>query len=264
MTISFTKMQALGNDFVVINANRRDLMLTVAEIKQMADRHLGIGFDQLLWIDQVNAEQTSVNFRVFNADGSEVGQCANGARCVARFCVDQPLVAQTRFALTTQAIKMTVEVIADQVSLWVDDIKPMVTADPKTALSPIKLLNQDYVVSLVDVGNPHAILLVDSLAAMDLTALGEVIQSHFDQGINFSVVKLLADDTIEMQIYERGVGQTDSCGSAALAAVYAGQRLDHLIDAVTVYQPGGGLLVAKQGESLVLTGEVGYVFSGQY
>lgn len=271
-TIQFCKMQALGNDFVVIDAIRQSLHLNQIPIARMAHRQLGIGFDQLLWIESADSPEADFSCRFFNADGSEAEQCGNGVRCVARFIQEQQLSEKKSLVLETKAdlVKLTIknnEMIEAQ--LGIPSFQPAAIpfiADTMQMSYTIEVANQTLQIAALSVGNPHAILQVKTIQNARVNELGKKIATHhlFPQGSNVGFVEVVNRQLIRLRTYERGVGETFACGSNACAAVVNGinqHELDHKVKVELTY---GDLWVEWAGDQspIIMTGPAEMVFSG--
>lgn len=254
--ISFVKMNGLGNDFVVIDAIEQNILPDKKLIVDISDRHFGIGCDQVLWLEQ---GVKGILYRVFNSDGSEVGQCGNGARCVGHY---MSLVhSYTKWPLLLETVagaKLLVQ-RADNGNYSVDMGVPKPI---KGAISDLHLA-KDLGFYAVDVGNPHAIFTCD----IDIDQIGCAMQAHamFPDGVNVSQASYINSTTVEIKVYERGVGQTKACGSAAAAAAIVGVESGHLNPGVIeVKMPGGNLWVTYDNGSCLQSGPVDWVFVGTW
>ncbi len=274
MNIPFTKMQGLGNDFAVIDATRNVFSLSSDQIQQMADRRTGIGFDQLLVLESSEDEHADFVYRIFNADGGEVGQCGNGARCMALFIRDHGLSDCEQLTLQTREGLLNVRILKDD-RVEVDMGRPCFVpadipfvADQEAQTYQLMLDNQNVVFSVVNVGNPHAVITVDDVDTIDLQDLGKRLGSdaHFPEGANVSVMQVIDNTHIHVRVFERGVGETQACGSAACAAVAVGRQQGLLTDTVTVLQSGGALEVRWQGleHPIEMVGPAAIVYRGEW
>ena len=274
MKIKFTKMHALGNDFVVIDATKRSFTLTTSQIQKIANRRLGVGFDQLLVIEPPKNNTVHFHFRIFNADGSEVGQCGNGARCIARFVHSRKLSNHTDLLISTINDVLELKIQPDsKVSVKMGiprfdprDI-PFVTAQT-TNIYEVEVKNQVVKLGVVNIGNPHAIIPVEHIDAKQASILGACLSTHksFPEGTNVGFMQFVDPQTIRLRVYERGVGETLACGSGACAAVAVGRRLGLLQERVIVSQPGGSLTIDWQGPQtpVTMTGPATKVFEGEW
>jgi diaminopimelate epimerase len=272
MKFHFTKMQGLGNDFVVIDAINQQLDLTDRQYRQIADRHFGIGCDQILLIEPAQLENTDFHYRIFNADGSEVEQCGNGARCFARFVRDKGLSHKQTIPVGTTAGPILLTLEADgqvRVDMGLPILEPEqipFRAAARAATYPLKLADQTLTISAVSMGNPHAVIRVESVATTQVERLGPLIEHHpdFPQRVNAGFMQWVDRHTIKLRVYERGAGETLACGTGACAAVVAGRLLGILDERVEVQLPGGELVIEWQGEnsSVLMSGPATAVFEG--
>ncbi len=274
MKIDFVKMHGLGNDFVVINAMKQPFGLSAAQIQKMANRRLGVGFDQLLVIEPPKSKETDFHFRIFNADGTEVGQCGNGARCIAQFIHNHHLSKKDQFRISTisDVLVLTLE-SSDKVSvsMGIPRFNPKeipFIADSLSHQYDLKVDGQIVQLSVVNVGNPHAIIPVNQIDGNQVSSLGAQLCKHerFPEGVNVGFMQIIDDQNIRLRVYERGTGETLACGSGACAAVAVGRRNGLLQERVTVSQPGGSLIIDWQGPglSMNMTGPAATVFQGQW
>ncbi len=286
MDIRFTKMQGAGNDFIVLNETAGRLPLGAAHYRLLADRHFGVGADQILSVRPAPPHLSDVDFEyvIHNADGGEVEQCGNGARCFARFVHDKGLSQKTRLRVHTQAGVIEPVLQADgrvtvDMGLPVFDLAqlpfdatglqaepsgtwqkwPLALA-PETKLAPV-------LAAVLSMGNPHAVLLVDDSATAPVAELGALIERHarFARRTNVGFAQVLSRRQLRLRVYERGVGETLACGTGACAAVVAGIRLGLLDALVDVQAPGGLLRIAWDGldQPVYLTGPATTVFEGR-
>jgi diaminopimelate epimerase len=268
MSIAFTKMHGLGNDFLVIRGN--DLTpFDQDTIRRLADRRTGVGFDQLLWLERPRQEGTDVYFRIFNSDGSEAEQCGNGARCIARLLADDD---QRELVLEYHGGTSRARVENDgmvAVEIGIPEFRPELIPFEASSIQDSYTLNADdetFELQVLSVGNPHAVMQVDSIAAAPVERIGPLLESHsrFPNRANIGFMQVVAPDRIKLRVFERGVGETTACGTGACAAVVAGRRSAQLADRVNVELPGGTVTVNWDGpgEPVWLTGETATVFEG--
>lgn len=267
MRYPFTKMQALGNDFVVLDGVSRKVHLSVEQIRRLADRHLGVGCDQVLLVEPADAsddasddarDNADDNFalRIFNQDGGEVGQCGNGARCVARFLRARGLTHADTIRLRTFARTMTLQLCDDQtvrVDLGAPEFAPKripFVAERRAQQYELQLRDGAVQISALSLGNPHAVCQVDDVDAVAIDDVGAQIQRHsrFPERANAGFMQVVARDRIALRVYERGVGETLGCGSGACAAVIAGIVGGQLDSRATVALPGGEVQVEWRGD----------------
>ena len=273
MQFNFTKMHGLGNDFVVIDAINQSIRLSAEQVRFLADRHFGVGFDQLLLVEEPVKINADFKYRIFNADGSEVAQCGNGARCFARFVRDKGL---------TQKDDIVVDTDSGQLLLHVD-AEGMITVNmgiPRHAPEQIPLSIQDEALvytlqleeshvdfSAVSMGNPHAVIRVENVRVAPLETIGARMERHslFPERVNVGFMQILSSQQIKLRVYERGAAETLACGSGACAAVVAGIELGLLERNVSVCLPGGKLDIAwaGRGHPVFMTGPAVTVYEGR-
>jgi diaminopimelate epimerase len=271
--LRFTKMQGLGNDFVVIDAIRQAVRLDPGQVRRLADRRFGIGCDQVLLVEPPRLPGTDFHYRIFNADGSEVEQCGNGARCFARFVRQQGLTDKTEIAVGTAAgpIRLLVEpdgqVRVDMGPPVLEPARIPFLADRQALTYPLEVGGEVLEIGAVSMGNPHAVLLVDDLDAAPVGRLGPLIERHprFPQRVNAGFMQVLAPDRIRLRVHERGAGETLACGTGACAAVVSGHLRGLLDRRVRVTLPGGDLVIEWPGvpHPVLMTGPAERVFEGE-
>jgi diaminopimelate epimerase len=285
MQIPFTKMQSLGNDFVVLDGVRQSIQLTAERVRQMGDRHLGIGFDQLLLIEPPLGTAVDFVYRIFNADGSEVGQCGNGARCVGRFLLETGLIPLTQERILLSTCERTLELdlgpaeergdfIAVNMGIPIVDAPAIPFRPPSGSVREssvdytVTLAHQKLKIGVVSMGNPHVVLEVIDVVRAPVSSLGEKMakRAWFPEGVNVGFVQYVTRDKILLRVYERGAGETLACGSGACAAVVVGQLRGVLDTEVSVVLPGGMLQVrcVGQGEPVWMIGPARIVFTGEW
>ena len=270
MRLEFTKMHGLGNDFVVIDAISQNVMLRAEQIRRMGDRHTGIGFDQLLIVEPPSRPDAEFSYRIFNQDGNEVEHCGNGARCFALFVQQKQLTRSNPIKVATMNGLLELKILPDQ-TVRVDMGQPRVSAEqiPVTGLTGDAALHDlgvaDLKGSLVNVGNPHVVIPVDSTDAIDIETLGPAVQNSglFPEGVNVGFFQVLSTTEGKLRVYERGVGETLACGTGACAAMVAGVRNGWFGDSVQLRLTRGSLtLEYRDGESIFMTGPGEFVFEG--
>ena len=272
MLVRFTKMHGLGNDFVVLDLLSQPLKLRPRHIRKLADRRFGVGCDQVLVVEAPNNPDVDFRYRIYNADGSEVGQCGNGARCFARFVRDRKLTSKRKITVETASGVMELRVREHhqvEVRMGVPELEPARIPHVAVARAESYTLNvagEALEIGAVNMGNPHAILRVDDVDGGALERLGAAIESHpdFPERVNAGFMEVVDADNIRLRVYERGVGETLACGSGACAAVVYGNLRGWLGQSVTVSLPGGKLSVNWDGEGrqVVMTGPTASVFEG--
>lgn len=275
MQIQFTKMQGLGNDFVVIDARETPFALTTAQIQAMANRRYGVGFDQLLLIEQDSSGQADFRFRIFNADGGEAEQCGNGARCIALYIKERGLTTSSKISLNSLGGVLELTNHPDNkvtVKLGVPRFSPKdipFLADQTAKDYTLELPGlAPLTFGVVNVGNPHAVIRVDEINSAEVVELGGLISRHasFPEGVNVGFMQVIDPQQIRLRVFERGSGETLACGSGACAAMVIGRRNGWLQERVMVSQPGGSLSIDWQGpESPIhMTGPAAMVFTGTW
>ncbi|WP_348678572.1 diaminopimelate epimerase [Alcanivorax profundi] len=275
MNLRFTKMHGLGNDFMVIDGINQPLPenglpFPADEIRRLGSRHFGVGFDQMLIVQPAQGE-ADFRYRILNADGSEVSQCGNGARCFARFVREQGLTQKQDIVVETAAGQMTLSVTDDeQVTVdmgaprWAPDAIPM-TAKGEADSYFLVSGTQAWEVGAVGLGNPHCTLLVENVDTAPVESAGPLLECHeqFPERVNVGFMQVVSREEIRLRVYERGAGETLACGSGACAAVLIGQRRGWLDNAVTVHLPGGSLHIEYHGEGGIrMTGPASHVYDG--
>ncbi|MGV3345477.1 diaminopimelate epimerase [Enterobacteriaceae bacterium LUAb1] len=270
--MQFSKMHGLGNDFMVVDAVTQNVYFSPELIRRLSNRHLGIGFDQLLIVEPPYDPDLDFHYRIFNADGSEVAQCGNGARCFAHFVRLRGLTNRTDIRVSTQAGRMTLSVTADDqicVDMGEPDFEPSKVPFRANKAENIYLLRvheQTLMFGVVSMGNPHCIIQVDSVKNAQVELFGPAIACHerFPERVNVSFMEVINRDHIRLRVYERGAGETQACGSGACAAVASGIQQGLLAENVCVDLPGGTLHIAWKGpgHSLFMTGPATHVYDG--
>ncbi len=272
MQLQFTKMHGLGNDFIVIDAISQPVSLTPAQVRHLADRRRGIGCDQVLLVAAPQRADTLFHYRIFNADGGEVEQCGNGARCLARFVRARAMTAARRIPVHTAGGRIELMVNEDD-SVTVDMGAPRLepgdipfAAEQRAARYSLSVDGKSYHIGAVSMGNPHAVLVVPEVATAPVSSLGASIESHarFPARANVGFMQLLGRDRIRLRVFERGAGETLACGSGACAAVVVA-RLQGLVDETVTTELGGGNLVVSwkgENEPVMMTGPATFVFEG--
>lgn len=271
MQLQFTKMQGLGNDFVVLDATRQRVSLMPAQAKQIADRRFGVGCDQILLIEPPPSDAVDFGYRIINADGSEVGQCGNGVRCVARYVREHGLseADELRFATTTAS--MRVAFAGDQVR--VDMGEPVfVPADvPFEAAEQAERYQLEsggdaHEIGVCSMGNPHGVLRVDDVTTAPVTTLGPQLERHprFPERANIGFAAVQSRSAVDLRVWERGAGETLACGSGACAAMAVLRQWGLVDETVAIRLPGGELSIhwSGAGHSLKMTGPAETAFVG--
>jgi diaminopimelate epimerase len=272
MQLKFVKMHGIGNDFVVFDRLRQDVELTPEQIRFIANRRYGVGCDQLLIVERSDDPKADFFYRIFNADGGEVEQCGNGARCFMRYVRDEGLTDKKHLVVRTLCGYLELYLEDNdwvRVNMGIPEFEParIPFQAAGAALSyPLEVDGHSLIVGAVSMGNPHAVLQVDNVQTADVARLGPAIESHvrFPRQVNAGFMQIVARDRIRLRVYERGAGETLACGSGACAAVAIG-RLQELLDRrVTVSLPGGDLIIDWEGlgHALWMAGPAERVFAG--
>lgn len=273
MKLTFTKMQGLGNDFVVLDGTRQSLELTPGQLRFLADRHFGIGCDQVLLVEAGTRPDVDFRYRIFNGDGGEVEQCGNGARCFARFVHQQGLTTKREIRVETMRgvivprLEEDGSVTVDMgVPVFAPDEIPFVS-DRDDLLQPLQVADEEWAMTAVGMGNPHAVHVVADVDTAPVERLGPLIESHprFPQRVNAGFMQVLDRHAIRLRVFERGAGETLACGSGACAAVVAGIARGLLDSPVRVETRGGELSIVwnGQGTPVSMTGPALTVFNGE-
>jgi diaminopimelate epimerase len=271
MRIDFTKMHGVGNDFIVFDAPSDESVLNPERLRTLADRRTGIGFDQALVLGGPKRADTAVFYRIFNADGDEVEQCGNGARCIAALLHHRGLTRNGAVALDSPAgvVRARVSDARVSVDMGVPDFEPRslpFEADLQSDPYPLELAGETLKIGVVSLGNPHAVLMVPRVETAPVATIGPAIERHprFPRRVNAGFLEILTRTAVSLRVYERGAGETRSCGTGACAAVAVGRRRGLLEARVSVTTRGGELQVDWQGpgEHIWLTGPTQISFEG--
>lgn len=270
--MQFSKMHGLGNDFVVVDAITQNIYFSPELIKRLADRNRGIGFDQMLVVEPPYDPEQDFHYRIFNADGSEVAQCGNGARCFARFVTLKGLTNKKDISVSTQKGKMLLSVLEDNKvrvnmgePIW-EPAKIPFTANKFEKNYILRTALQTLLCGAVSMGNPHCVVQVEDIQQANVAQLGPLLENHerFPERVNVGFMQVVNPAHIKLRVYERGAGETQACGSGACAAVAVGIMQGLLDNAVQVDLPGGSLVIewAGVGSPLFMTGEATHVYDG--
>ncbi|MEJ7928391.1 diaminopimelate epimerase [Ramlibacter sp. AN1015] len=280
MRVRFTKMQGAGNDFVVLDETRAPLNLSAAQYRWLADRHFGVGADQILSVRPSPAPGIDFAYVIHNADGGEVEHCGNGARCFVRFVRERGLTDKSRITVQTVNQRLELQMLPDG-RVTVDMGRPTfalpdIPFDP-AGLQPepaadwerwsLSVDGERVALAVLSMGNPHAVLEVADVDAAPVTSLGPRIETHpaFPRKVNVGFMQVLARDAVRLRVWERGAGETLACGTGACAAVVAGIRLGRLDSRVDVHTRGGVLTITWDGagSAVRMTGPATTVFEGE-
>lgn len=272
MNLQFTKMHGLGNDFVVVDAINQTVDLTPEQARFIADRHFGIGCDQLLLVERSPLPEVDFRYRILNADGSEVEQCGNGARCFARFVYNKGLTDKETIVVETAGGIITLYLIESglvRVDMGVPRLIPAeipFDAPQQAANYSIDVAGETLQVGAVSMGNPHVIVRVDDIDNASVAELGPLLESHprFPSHVNVGFMQVVSPQQVKLRVYERGAAETLACGSGACAAVVSGRIQGWLDECVTVSLSGGDLIIcwSGEGQSVEMSGPAADVFEG--
>jgi diaminopimelate epimerase len=270
--ITFTKMHGLGNDFVVIDAVTQRVAFTTERIRKLADRHFGIGFDQLLLVEKPVSGNADFKYRIFNADGGEVAQCGNGARCFARFVRDKHLSEKNEIRVDTDAGQLLLSFDKDNlitVNMGVPRHAPTeipLLAEQESPFYTVLIEGRELSFGAVSMGNPHAVIEVPDVSTAPVAETGRFLESHalFPERANIGFMQIVDRSHIKLRVYERGAAETLACGSGACAAAVIGIERDQLDREVRVELPGGELKIVWEGRDkpVFMTGPAVRVFEG--
>lgn len=273
MTLKFTKMHGAGNDFVVFDGVRQSVALTPEQIRLIADRHFGIGCDQVLLVEKSPREDADFRYRIFNADGGEVEQCGNGARCFVRFVHDKKLTSkreilvETRSGLISPRLEDDGRVTVNMGPPVFDPAQIPFLSDSHDVIQPLQVGRKKIQITVVSMGNPHAVQIVKDVESAPVAELGPLIENHpsFPRRVNAGFMQIVDRTHIRLRVFERGAGETLSCGTGACAAVVAGIRRKLLDNTVHVATRGGALSINWAGERspVLMTGPAISVFEGE-
>lgn len=266
-------MHGLGNDFVVLNALEQEINLSAEQYRALADRHKGIGCDQILLLEPSHDPDIDIRYRIFNADGDEVEHCGNGIRCVGLYLTERGYVSSDI---------IHAETVNSRVSIYMDDMDRIrvnmgiprfdpedipILADERRESYPIDLSIGTTSLLIVSMGNPHAVLVINDIEQIPVAVLGQEIQQHdmFPESVNVGFMQVLDPAHVRLRVYERGAGETMACGTGACAAMVVGNMTDKLENDVDIEVKGGHLAVswAGEGEPVWMTGPATTVYEGQ-
>lgn len=274
MLIHFTKMQGLGNDFIVLDMTKQHFELSPEQIRSLGDRHFGVGFDQLLQIEPPSDSTVDFDYRIFNADGNEVEHCGNGARCFAIYVRQRGLSDKNPIRVKTIDGVLELKINNDDtvtVNMGIPRFEPAeIPFDDKektiTYTRTLPETGENIEFSALSLGNPHAVLIVDDVEKADVHRVGKLLGSHpdFSRGVNVGFMEIVDPGSIKLRVFERGVGETLACGTGACAAVAAGRLRRLLGETVSASLIGGELSINWQSEEdpLLMTGPANTVFEG--
>ena len=273
MILKISKIHGAGNDFVVIDGIRQRIQLKPEQLRLLADRHFGVGCDQILLVEATQFPDADFRYRIFNADGGEVEQCGNGARCFVRFVHDQGLthkreiVVETKSGLISPRLEENGQVTVNMGAPICEAARIPFKTDSDALIQPLELDGETVQITAVSMGNPHAVLVVTDVELFPVATLGAMIERHpqFPKRVNAGFMQVLDRRHIRLRVYERGAGETLSCGTGACAAVVVGIKRGLLDDRVQVATKGGVLNIhwAGDGTPVLMTGPAISVFEGE-
>jgi diaminopimelate epimerase len=273
MRLKFTKMHGLGNDFVVIDAVNQRLCMTRERARRLANRKFGVGCDQILLVEKAASDDADFNYRILNADGGEVEQCGNGARCFAIFVRRHGLTDKESIRVRTSGALMTLQTTGGDevtVDMGIPEFEPQripFLADEQSTSYELDINGSAPRIAALAVGNPHAVQLVNDVDSAPVGSLGPLIESHhrFPNGVNAGFMQVVDRNRVRVRVYERGTGETLACGSGACAAVVAAREWGVVDEEVTVELRGGSLTIKwlGRGEPVLMTGTATHVFNGE-
>jgi len=271
MRVEFSKMHGLGNDFMVIDLVSQDVTLDPELIRGLANRNFGVGFDQLLLVEPPEQPDVDFKYRIFNADGSEVEQCGNGVRCFARFVHERGLTRKNLIRVATKSGIVEPEINEHgwvRVNMGAPKVRPSeipFQADVEGTSYFVDVAGQPVELDVVNMGNPHAVIIVDDILKAPVETIGPVLESHprFPARVNVGFMQVLSRNEVCLRVFERGTGETLACGTGACAAVVSGIRRGLLDEQVLVHLQGGDLSIAWRPNDVVwMTGPTATVFEG--
>ncbi|MEG1488392.1 diaminopimelate epimerase [Acinetobacter sp.] len=273
MFLEFTKMHGLGNDFMVVDLISQRAYLDTMTIQRLADRHFGIGFDQLLIVEPPDLPNVDFKYRIFNADGSEVEQCGNGVRCFTRFVHERKLTTKTKIKVQTKAGIVEPELGQNgwvRVNMgypkFLPNQIPFLADEPENLYSLGLANDESIIIDVVNMGNPHAVTIVPDVLTADVVGMGPQIESHerFPQRVNAGFMQIMDETHARLRVFERGVGETLACGTGACAAAISGMRRGLLANAVEIELAGGKLQIEwREGDVVWMTGPTANVYEGR-
>ena len=260
MLVNFSKMHGLGNDFVVIDAVTQNVRVTASMARRLADRHLGIGCDQVLVVEPPSDKTLDFDYKIFNSDGGEVEQCGNGARCLARFIRDRNLSGKNTIQVKTMNRIISLTINKDKlvsVDMGIPALEPSdvpIVESTKLTTYAININNEQFDISAISMGNPHAVLFVDNVESAPVSKIGQELQSHaqFPKQVNVGFAQVMNRQHLKLRVYERGAGETRACGTGACAAAVAAIQQDLADSPLRIALTGGDLQINWPGEGLPL------------
>lgn len=273
MRLKFTKMHGAGNDFVMIDSVSQKINLSAAKVQKLADRHFGVGCDQVLIVEPPRTPHADFRYRIYNADGSEVEHCGNGVRCFAIFvqqrglCSKNTIRVETGNGIATLTVRDDKQVVVDMGAPVLEPSDIPLDYPERALTYSLALKDRELEISAISMGNPHAVCVVDDVEQFPVALLGPEIESHsmFPKRVNAGFLQIQSRTKAKLRVYERGVGETLACGTGACAAMVAACQRGLLDNEATISLPGGDLELKwlGEGQSVMMTGPAVNVFSGQ-
>ena len=270
--ISFAKMHGLGNDFMVVDGVSQQVYFTEGQVRKLADRHRGVGFDQLLLIEPPQQPDVDFHYRIFNANGKEVEQCGNGARCLARFVRSMGLTWKHKIRVSTMRGLMNLQILRNglvSVDMGIPQLDPdsiPLRYAQQELRYTVNLDGMSYEFGAVSMGNPHCVITVDDVELAEVDRIGGALTQHnlFPEGANIGFMQKIANDEVRLRVFERGVGETQACGTGACAAAVIARLQHNMNQKIRVFLPGGHLHIdwPGEGESLKMMGPAELVYQG--
>ncbi len=272
MMVSFAKMHGLGNDFMVVDTISQNVYFNEGQIRRLADRNKGVGFDQLLLVEPPPQPDVDFHYRIFNADGTEVGQCGNGVRCLAKFVRQMGLTWKQKIRVSTINGIMDLQFMRNglvSVDMGVPQLEPSkipLNVERESIDYQIELADRQLSFGSVSMGNPHCVITVDDIDNAQVDQLGDAINQHelFPDGVNVGFMQVVSDTEVKLRVFERGAGETLACGSGACASMVVGRLQQRLQQRIKVFLPGGHLHIdwPGKGDSLKMVGPAEFVYHG--
>ncbi|WP_211080536.1 diaminopimelate epimerase [Enterobacteriaceae endosymbiont of Plateumaris consimilis] len=268
--MKFTKMHALSNDFIIINNIKQHYRLNKNIIKKLSNRYTSIGFDQLLMVESSKNKNIDFHYRIFNADGNEVNQCGNGARCFAKYVKYKKLIFKNNICVSTNNSIIYLKIL-DNNEICVNMGTPLFNPESIPFLGILSnnsyslfYNNKQIIFDIVSLGNPHCIIQVNNLSNIHIDLIGSFIQNHklFPNKVNVGFMELVNSNNIKLRVFERGVGETNSCGTGACAAVAIGIKKNFLSNKVKVNLIGGSLIIKWKNNNIFMKGDAHYIYDG--
>jgi diaminopimelate epimerase len=272
MLLSFAKMHGLGNDFMMVDGVSQQVYFNEGQIRRLADRNRGVGFDQLILVEPPQQPDIDFHYRIFNANGSEVGQCGNGVRCLAKFARKMGLTWKNNLKVSTNEGTVSLYLLRNglvSVDMGVPQLSPQkvpLTEQSQASHYQLESNNVEHQFGAVSMGNPHCVLTVDDIEKADVDTIGGELTQHsmFPEGANIGFMQIKSSDEIKLRVYERGVGETLACGTGACASAVVARLQHNMPQKMRVFLPGGHLHIdwPGEGQPLRMMGPAEFVYQG--